>query len=414
MSATSSTSAGAFGEPAIVDVTDAAYWQDPHPILRAARARHPVAFASTGEPILLRYADVESLAADPRTISNALAIVERNVRDGPLVEWWRRMLTNLNGRPHTRLRGLVSRAFTPRSVERKRPRIRALTREILARHAESGEMDVLHDFAHELPIRLICEMLGVPEAYHDDFSRWSVDLGAALAVVLTPELQAAGEAAATNMNRVVLELLAERRAAPKDDLLSALIRAADELEERFDDEDILVLVINIIFGGHDSSRSMLAVGIAILLQHPQQLARLRADLSLIRRATEEVLRYEPLIPVMARESREDFEIAGVTIPAGQPYMLSILSANRDERVFEAPDTLDVTRERARSFSFGWGAHFCLGSNLARAEFQEVIPEFFACCRDVEMLIDVPKWVPFANLRRIEALPIRFAPRCGHD
>ena len=123
-----------------------------------------------------------------------------------------------------------------------------------------------------------------------------------------------------------------------------------------------------------------------------------------------MLRYEPLIPVMARESLADFEVDGVKISAGQPYMLSILSANRDERVFEAPDTLDITRERARSFSFGWGTHFCLGSNLARAEFQEVIPEFFARCRNIELLVDEPRWVPFANLRRIEALPIRFDPR----
>jgi cytochrome P450 len=388
---------------------DADYWQDPHSVLRAAREQHPIGFASTGEPVVLRYADVEALASNPRTISNALSIVERHVSTGPLVEWWRRMLTNLNGPAHDRLRGLVPRAFTPRSVEAKRPRMRELTREILARHADTGELDVLHDFANELPIRLICEVLGVPAEHHDDFSRWSTDLGSALTTVLTPELQSAGEAAATNMNRAVLDLLAARRVAPRDDLLSALIRAADELDERFDDEDLLVLVINIIFGSHDSSRSMLAVAVALLLAHPEQLALLRGDRGLAKRAAEELLRFEPLIPVMAREPLEDLEIAGVKIAAGQPYLLSILSANRDASVFADPDRLDITRSGPRSFSFGWGAHFCLGSSLARAEFEEVIPEFFDCCRNVELQIDEPRWVPFANLRRIERLPIRFEP-----
>jgi cytochrome P450 len=147
--------------------------------------------------------------------------------------------------------------------------------------------------------------------------------------------------------------------------------------------------------------------VALLLAHPDQLALLRSNRALANGAAEEVLRFEPLIPVMAREPLEDLEVAGVTLAAGKPYLLSILSANRDASVFEDPDRLDITRDGPRSFSFGWGSHFCLGSSLARAEFQEVIPEFFDCCRDVELLIDEPQWVPFANLRRIEKLPIRF-------
>lgn len=395
--------------PAVVPIEDAAYWQDPHGVLRAARQRHPMAFASTGEPIVLCYADVERLASDHRNISNALDFVERQVDHGPLVDWWRLMLTNLNGPDHRRLRSLVNRAFTPRSADEKRARVRSLTRELVERRFEAGRMDVLEDFSHELPIRLICESLGVPEEHQAAFSVWSTDLGSALSSVLTPELQARGEAAARELSDAVRDLLRARRRAPAADLLSDLIREADRFEQPASDEDLVVLVINLIFGGHDSSRSMLAVAIALLVMHPAELSRLRGDPGLAARAGEEVLRYEPIVPVLARESTERFAVAGIEIAAGQKFWLSILAANRDPEVFVDPDRFDVGRAGPHSFSFGWGAHRCLGAAFAQVEIQEAIPAFFETVREVELLVDTPRWVPFANLRRLEALPIAFVP-----
>ena len=397
------------GEPAIIPIEDADYWQDPHSVLRAAREQHPVALASTGEPIILCYADVERLASDHRNISNALDFIERQVDHGPLVDWWRLMLTNLNGPDHRRLRSLVNRAFTPRSADEKRARVRALTREIVERRFDAGRMDVLEDFSHELPIRLICEALGVPAEHQAAFSRWSTDLGSALSSVLTPDLQARGETAARDLSDAVRDLLLARRRAPADDLLSDLIREAGRLDERFSDEDLVVLVINLIFGGHDSSRSMLAVAIALLLMHPEEQWRLRADPGLVARAGEEILRFEPIVPVLARESTERFEVAGFEIEAGQKFWLSILASNRDPLVFVDPDRFDVGRAGPHSFSFGWGAHRCLGAAFAQVEIQEAIPAFFEAMRNVELLVDEPRWVPFANLRRIEALPIAFEP-----
>jgi cytochrome P450 len=134
--------------------------------------------------MLLRHADVRALLADRRVISNALALITRLVEEGPLVDWWRGMLTNLNGPEHDRLRRLVARAFTPRSVDRERPRIRRLTREILARHADAGEIDLFHSWADELPIRLICGLLGFDQAHHDDLARWSTDLGQVISAVM--------------------------------------------------------------------------------------------------------------------------------------------------------------------------------------------------------------------------------------
>ncbi|MBJ18242.1 MAG: cytochrome P450 [bacterium] len=396
-------------ESAIIRIEDAAYWQDPHRVLRTARESHPVAFASTGEPIILRYSDVERLASDHENISNALDFVERQVASGPLVDWWRLMLTNLNGPNHRRLRSLVNRAFTPRSAQMKRARARSLTREIIGRHLDRGRIDVIDDFSQELPIRLICETLGVPEEHQDAFSVWSTDLGNALSSVLSPELQARGEAAARELSDAVRDLLRARRRSSADGLLSDLIRAASELDEPFSDEDLVVLVINLIFGGHDSSRSGLAVAVALLVMNPSELNRLRGDPNLVPLAVEEVLRYEPIVPVLSRESAEDFEVEGVKIQAGQCFWLSILASNRDPQVFEDPDRFDITRDGPHSFSFGWGAHRCLGVAFARVELEEVIPTFFDCVRNVELLDGEPRWVPFANLRRLEALPISFDP-----
>lgn len=397
-------------DPATIPIEDPAYWQDGHRFLREARDRHPIARASTGEPIVLRYADVERLASDHRNISNALAFVESQVDEGPLVDWWRRMLTNLNGPAHRRLRNLVNRAFTPRSADAKRTRIRTLTEELLAPHLEVGRLDVIDDFAHELPIRLICETLGVPAEHQAAFSIWSTDLGSALSSVLTPELRVRGEAAAVELSQAVHDLIRERRKRPSEDLLSDLIRAADELDEGFGDEDLVVLVINLIFGGHDSSRSMLAVAVALLVGHEAELARLRADPRLAVTAGEEILRYEPIVPVLAREATQSFEIEGIEIAAGEPFLLSILSANRDPEAFPEPDRFDVGREGNHSFSFGWGAHRCLGAAFAKAEIQEVLPVFFDRLDRIELVDPPPRWVPFSNLRRLESLEIRFAPR----
>jgi hypothetical protein len=395
--------------PALVDVADAALWQDLHAPLRAARERHPVALGASGERLVLRHADVESLSSDPRLVSNALPMLTRHgVTDGPLFDWWRRMMTNQNGPEHLRLRSLVSRAFTPRRIESKRPRVREIARELVGARLEAGELDLVQDFADPLPIRLMCEILGVESEAHPDFARWSTDLGHALTQVLTPEARRAGEEAATGLGAAISELIAARRARPRDDLLSALLAASAQGPERFADEDLVTLVINLLFGGHDTSRSMLSIGMALLLQHPQELARLRGDPSLAASAGEEILRFEPPIAVLAREPMRDIEVAGIVLPKGEMVLLSILSANRDERVFRDPDRFDIARDGPRSMSFGWGPHHCLGAALARVEIQEALP---ALLRDFDLeLLEAPRWVPFVAIRRLECVRVRIRAR----
>jgi len=396
---------GAMAEPALLDLGDPEIWQDLHAPLRDARERHPVALGTAGERFVLRYADVERLSSDPRLVSNALPILTRHgVSSGPLFDWWRRMMTNQNGPEHLRLRGLVSRAFTPRRIESKRPRIRELAVELVRERTSAGELDLVRDLADPLPIRLMCEILGVESEAHPDFARWSTDLGRALTQVLTPQGRVAGEAAATGLGDAIAELVATRRANPRDDLLSALLAASAQGPERFADEDLVTLVINLLFGGHDTSRSMLSIGMALLLQHPGEQARLRGDPSLAGSAGEEILRCEPPIAVLAREPVEDLELEGVVLPKGEMVLLSILSANRDPRLFAQPDRFDVGRSGPRSFSFGWGPHHCLGAALARAEIQEALPALLDAF-DFELL-EQPRWVPFVAIRRLESVRVR--------
>jgi cytochrome P450 len=397
--------------PALVDLADPELWQDLHAPLRAARGRHPVALGPGGERLVLRHADVEALSSDPRLVSNALPMLTRHgVTNGPLFDWWRRMMTNQNGPGHLRLRSLVSRAFTPRRIESKRPRVRELARELVGERLESGEIDLVQHLADPLPIRLMCEILGVESEAHPDFARWSTELGRALTQVLTPEAQQAGEEAATGLGGAISELIAARRARPRDDLLSALLAASAQGPERFADEDLVTLVINLLFGGHDTSRSMLSIGMALLLQHPEQLARLRREPALAASAGEEILRFEPPIAVLAREPVLDIEMGGIVLRKGEMVFLSILSANRDERVFRDPDRFDIARDGPRSLSFGWGPHHCLGAALARVEIQEALP---ALLRDFDFeLLEAPRWVPFVAIRRLDSVRGKVRPARG--
>jgi cytochrome P450 len=398
--------------PALIDMTDPEFWQDPHPVLRAARERHPVARSTTGQHWVLGCAWVEKLSVDPRVTSGAVDVLARHGVQGPLLEWWRLMLTNLNGPQHARLRGLVARAFTPRAVERMRPRMRAHAVDLLRRHASRGELDAVADFSHELPSLLFCDLLGVPEQEREQFAAWSTALGSVLAEVIPEALRQSTERAVVGLRAALARLIAERRRRPAPDLLGSLVAAADGSGEPFADEELVVLAINVLFGGHDSSRSLLAVAIWLLLRHPDQLERLRADPGLIPSAVEEILRFEPVVGSMGRVPQQELEVEGVRLPAGEALQLSLVAANRDPAVFPDPDRFDVGRPAQRSLAFGWGPHHCLGAALARAELQEVLGVLAACpvleLAGLERVNGRPRWVPFTYIRKLESLPIRFS------
>jgi len=408
---------------AVVDLADPDYWQDPHAVLRAARALGDVAWTATGDAIVLRHDEVDRLARDPRVISNALPMIEQvGVTSGPLHAWWARMLTNRNGAFHDDLRRLVSRAFTPRSVEALRPKIRERVGAMLRAGAEAGALDVVRDLADPLPIWMMCELLGVEAEQHATFAAWSTDLGDALASVMTPERRAKAERALVGFDERIRVLFAERRRAPREDLMSALLAEARVAGPEFDDTELVTLVINLIFGGHDTSRSVLTSAFHLLTEHPGELAKLRRATGTVGRdgdaessgsgaaaaaaAAEEVLRFEPPVAVLGREPTETIETRGTTLEAGKMFFLSTMAANRDSEVYAEPDRFDVARETRRSFSFGWGSHFCLGAALARAEIQEAIRGLASGTRALERIGPAPRQVPFVSIRRLETFRVR--------
>ena len=391
----------------VIDMADPAYWQDPHAVLRIARAQGDVAWTATGDAIVLRYDEVDRLARDPRVISNALPMLEQvGVVSGPLHAWWSRMLTNRNGAFHDELRRLVSRAFTPRQVDALRPRIRERVRAMLLAGAERGELDVVSDLADPLPIWMMCDLLGIDASDHPTFAGWSTDLGDALASVMTPERRARAERALVGFDERIRALFAERRREPREDLVSRLLAEAKQAGAAFDDTELVTLVINLIFGGHDTSRSVLTSALALLTAHPGELEKLRREPDRAPAAAEEILRMEAPVAVLGREPIETIETRGTKLEAGKMFFLSVLAANRDPAVFTEPDRFDLDREPKRSFSFGWGSHFCLGAALARAEIQETLRGIACDTKSIERIGPPPAQVPFVSIRRLESFPIR--------
>ncbi|WP_257459592.1 cytochrome P450 family protein [Archangium lipolyticum] len=269
---------------------------------------------------------------------------------------------------HTRLRALVHKAFTPRLIERLRSRVQSLSDGLLDAAQRKGSMELVSEYALLVPVTIIAEMLGVPSGDYRKFQRWSNRL-----------------ISNTNMRDVLLsvpsilmftrylrKLVAQRRSSPGDDLLTALIQA-EEAGDKLTPDELVSMVFLLLVAGHETTVNLIAGGTLALLQHPEQLDRLRKNPELIEPAVEELLRYASPVEISTeRFAREDISVGGVTIPKGDLVFAVIASANRDERQFQNPDTLDLSREPNKHLSFGMGIHYCLGAPLARLEGQIAI------------------------------------------
>lgn len=356
------------------DLADPRFKADPHPTYARLRAKAPVfrSWLGRGKPVWLvtRYDDVAALLRDPRFAKDPA-----HARSGaaPWMPGFLRPLTrnmlDLDAPDHTRLRSLVQKAFTPRLVERLRPRIEGLADELITRATRGGRMELVRDYALPIPLTIIGELLGIPAADRDRFHRWSTTIVSATpgigAVRLLPTVW--------SMFRYLRRQFAARRADPRDDLITALVQA-EEAGDRLDDDELLAMVFLLLVAGHETTVNLIAGGVLALLQHPDQLDRLRADPALLRPAIEELARFvSPVELATERYAREDVEIAGVAIRRGEMVLGVIGSANRDEAHFASPDTLDLAREPNRHLAFGLGAHYCLGAPLARLEASIAIP-----------------------------------------
>lgn len=384
---------------AVVDLTDPAFWSNPYPVLAEARNQHPLARGVDGSLMALSFDAAEMVLRDPRFLTTDL-LAPRGITDGPIAEWWGQVMFSADPPVHTRLRRLVSRAFTPRAVESLRPRVVEITEEVL--DGLSGDtVDLVDSFAHELPIRVMAAMLGVPAGDHHRFAAWTADLGLVFSSVHTSELLTCLEAAINGLNGYVAELIADRRAQPGDDLLSALI-AAEADGDVLSEPELVAMVENLLFAGHDTTRSMLMIGVALLLSHPDQKAKLASDPGLASQAVDEILRFEAPVLGSGRDAAEPLELFDVPVAAGETVTTMSLAANRDPVAFDDPERFDITRPGGKLMSFGQGIHYCLGAALARMEGQVVFPQLLDRFPRMQLAAE-PVWVPYASIRRFDQL-----------
>ncbi|MBK5307052.1 MAG: cytochrome P450 [Frankiaceae bacterium] len=354
------------------------------------------------------YAVLEREAAnavlrDRRMAFPALELLElQGVTSGPI---WDRTADGLmvqSGEPHSRLRRQLAPAFTPRATERLRPRLRELIAELWEPVADTGHVEFVKTVAEPLPSMAIAELLGV-QGDAPLLARWSVQLQEVFKMRLQ-ETAAEVETAYEEARAYVFEKLAERRKEPGDDLISVLA-AGTEL----DDDDYVTLICSVISGGTDTTEAQLAHGLRLFAQHPEQWALLAEQPELAEKAVEEVVRYEPITPFTARIATEDVVLRDVVIPKDTVLFVCAATANRDPATFKDPQRFDITREPEPVLTFGFGAHYCIGAYLARAELQEAFT--YLAPRTPDLHLDgEPVFGQTTGIYAMQSLPLAWSVR----
>ena len=353
---------------------DQGFREDPHSLLAELRERDPVHYDEVLKRyILTRHDDVDALLRD-----RTLKVNPRNAAPDTMMAIFRQRIDDSEENEpnmlfedpprHTRLRGLVNKAFTPRALEKITPRIREIVDELLDRVAEKESFDLIGEFSSPLPIIVIAEMLGVDPADREDFKRWSDASILGFNPFISEEEIALMQASDAEFSEYLERMISERRESPRDDMFSGLV-LAEEAGDQLSDNEIASMVALLLVAGNVTTTDLIGNGMLALLQYPDQLAKLRADPGLINNAVEEMLRYNPPVMNTGRIPVEPTQVGGCPIGAGQSIMPSLAGANRDPRVYPDPDRFDITRKDTHHHSFGGGVHYCLGAPLARIEAQ---------------------------------------------
>ncbi|MFJ1705061.1 cytochrome P450 [Kitasatospora sp. NPDC088346] len=355
--------------------------------------------------LVTRYRDVKELLADPRLALDKRHALPGNYRGLALPPALDANLLNMDPPDHTRIRRLVSQAFTPRRVERLRDGVRRTAEQLVDAIEPLGRTDLIATFAGPFPIAVICDLLGVPAGHRHDFRAWTDAV-----IAPDPARPEEARAAVGAMLEFFTQLVERKRAEPGDDLLSALIAARDEGEDRLAEDELTSLAFLILFAGYENTVHLIGNGVLALLDHPEQLDALRRDPSLVPAAVEELARFDGPAPLAIRRfPREDVVVAGVTVPAGETVLLALGAANRDPERFDRPDRLDLHRTDNAHLALGQGVHYCLGAPLARMETAIALETLLR--RLPALALDVPRNElrrrPSLRARGLLALPVRY-------
>jgi cytochrome P450 len=386
--------------------------RDPYPHYDLLRRVDPLHITPHGMYLASRHADVSSVLRDKRFGKD---FVDRSTRrygpkimEEPIFRSMSHWMLQQDPPDHSRLRGLVVKAFTARRVEDMRPRIQQIVDQTLDRVIPNGSMDLIEDFAFRLPVTIICDMLGIPEEHREVFYSGSRDGGRILdPVPLSPEEIAKGNAVYMMTQMYFQQLFELRRKQPGDDLTTQLVQAEEEDGSKLTNEELTANIILLFGAGHETTVNLIGNGCLALHRNPDQLALLKGRPELITGAIEEFLRYDSSVQMTGRVALEDIDdLCGRKVPKGESVLCLLGSANRDPAVYpDGADRLDITRPNVRPLSFGGGIHFCLGAQLARIEAEIAISTLLRRLPDLRLDdADNPEWRPTFVLRGLKRLP----------
>lgn len=390
---------------------------NPYPYYARLREEGPlVRFAWQGGTmwIATNYDDVIAILRDPRFTLDTSKIEpaeseskENGQRYIPLA--WTRHLLNTEPPDHTRLRALVSKAFTPRMIEQLRPRIQQITDELLDAVQAQGKMDLVADFAFPLPITVILEMLGIPTTDRKQFREWTEAVIQGQNAVLSPEREAISRDAEKKFVDYIKALIAEKKERPDNDLTSRLVQAEENGDVLHEDE-LISMIFLLITAGHETTVNLIGTGTLALLEHPEQMELLRTDPTLLPSAIEELLRYASPVSLSApRWAKEDISLHGKVIRKGEMIRGALIAANTDPQHVSDPAALDILRRENQHLAFGKGVHYCLGAPLARLEGQVAIGTLLRRLPHLQLVGDPEQllWRETGSLRSLAALPVTF-------
>ncbi len=377
--------------------------QNPYPYYAHLRNHSPVYWVESLQSwAVSRYEDVAYVAKNTQLFSSAPIVpaILGELNPVPEVNW----LISTDPPAHMALRKLVNKAFTPRMVGALEPRIKEIAAQLLDGIEEGGDFDLVRDFSTPLPVMVIAEMLGVETERYRDFKRWSDDMLRATGGAIPPAELERLRASVDDLRHYFEQAIEERRRNPKEDLITALVRAEEE-RQALSAREVLAMCLLLLLGGNETTTNLLGNTVITLLSHPAELAKVRADLSLVPQMIEEMLRYESPVQAILRLATSDAEIAGSTIPAGGRVLILYGSANRDERQFPNPDTFDLTRNPQDHLGFGFGIHYCLGAPLARLEARVAMDAFLRRFPRIQLREQRLNWVDSFVVRGPKMLPL---------